>query len=89
MIAEDGVGEDVVDAVLGLVLVHRDLLEDDLALGVDFRVGRRQQHFGEQLEDLVGVLVEERACRCVVSLPVAALTEAPRPSKRSEISIAE
>ena len=31
----------------------------------------------------------KRACRWVVSLPVAALTEAPSPSKRSEISIAE
>ena len=59
MLAEDGSGEDVVDAVLRLVLVHRDLLEDDVALGVDVRIGRREQHFGEQLEDLVGVLVEE------------------------------
>ena len=59
VVAEDGVGEDVVDAVLGLVLVHRDLLEHDVALGVDFGIGRRQQHFGEQVEDLVGVLVEE------------------------------
>ena len=59
VLAEDGVGEDVVDAILGLVLIHRDLLEHDLALGVDLRIGRRQQHFGEQLEDLLGVLVEE------------------------------
>ena len=59
VLAEDGAGEDVVDAVLGLVLVHRDLLEHDVALGVDVRIGRGEQHFGEQLEDVVGVLVEE------------------------------
>ncbi len=59
MAAENGLGEDVVDAILRLVLVHRDLLEHDLALGVDFRVGRRQQHLGQQVEDLLGVLVEE------------------------------
>ena len=57
--AEDGLGEDVVDAVLRLVLVHRDLLQHHLALGVDVGVGRRQQHLREQVEDLLGVLVEE------------------------------
>ena len=57
--AEDGLGEHVVDAVLRLVLVHRDLLQHHLALGVDVGVGRRQQHLREQVEDLVGVLVEE------------------------------
>ena len=36
VLAEDGAGEDVVDPVLRLVLVHRDLLEHDVALGVDF-----------------------------------------------------
>ena len=57
--AEDGLGEDVVDPVLGLVVVHRDLLQHHLALGVDVGVGRGQQHLREQVEDLVGVLVEE------------------------------
>ena len=49
------------DAVLGLVLVHRDLLEHDLALGVDLILGqrRRQQHLRHQVEGLVGVLVEK------------------------------
>ena len=59
VLAEDRLGEHVVDPVLGLVLVHRDLLEHHLALGVDVRVGRRQQHLGQQVEDLLGVLVEE------------------------------
>ena len=61
MVAEDRLGEDVVDAVLGLVLVHRDLLEHDLALGVDLVGGSvgREQHLGQQVERLLGVLVEE------------------------------
>ena len=59
VLAEDGVGEEVVDAVLRLVLVHRDLLQHDLALGVDLGVGRGEQHLRQQVEDLLGVLVEE------------------------------
>ena len=59
VLAEDGLGEDVVDPVLGLVVVHRDLLQHHLALGVDVGVGRRQQHFRQQVEDRLGVLVEE------------------------------
>ncbi len=59
VLAEDGLGEDVVDAVLRLVLVHRDLLQHDVALGVDFGIGRRQQHLRQEVEDLLGVLVEE------------------------------
>ena len=47
------------DAVLRLVLVHRDLLEHDLALGVDLGIGRPEQHLREQVEGLFGVLVEE------------------------------
>ena len=35
MVAEHGLGDQVVDELLRLVLVHRDLLEHDLALGVD------------------------------------------------------
>src|SRR5918994_2429356 len=52
-------GEDVVDPVLGLILVHRDLLEHDLALGVDLRVAWAEQHLGEQLERAVRVYVEQ------------------------------
>jgi hypothetical protein len=47
MAAEDRAVEHVVDLVLWLVLVHRDLLEDDLTLGVDLRVGGAEQHLGE------------------------------------------
>ena len=35
MVAEHGLGDQVVDELLRLILVHRDLLEHDLALGVD------------------------------------------------------
>jgi hypothetical protein len=58
-VTEDRVGEVVVDAVRRLVLVHGDLLEYDVALGVDVGEGRFEQHLAEQVEDLVGVLVEE------------------------------
>ena len=44
MRAEDGLGEEVVDEVLGRVLDHRDLLEHDLALGVDVGERRREHH---------------------------------------------
>ena len=57
--AEDRPVEHVVDLVLGLVLVHRDLLEHDLALGVDLRVGRAEQHLRQEVEGLLGVGVEE------------------------------
>jgi hypothetical protein len=69
--------EDVVDAVLGLVLVHGDLLEHDLALGVDLGVGGTEEHLGEQLERAIRVDVEEAgvklrrllACRRVHGRP--------------------
>ena len=58
-VSVDRVGEDVMDAIGGLVLVHRDLLDHHLALGVDVGEGRLQEHLGEQIERLLGVLVEE------------------------------
>ena len=59
MVAEDGRGEDVVHLVLRLVLVHRDLLEHHLALGLEVRVGGAQQHVAHHLERALEVLVEE------------------------------
>ena len=59
MAAEDRLVEDVVNLVLRLVLVHRDLLQHDLALGVDLRICRAEQHLGEEIESLVRVRVEE------------------------------
>ena len=61
MIAEDRLGEDVVDPILGLVLVHRDLLEDHLALGVDLARRQRRvgEHLGEEVERRLRVRVQE------------------------------
>ena len=59
VVAEDRAGEHVVDLVRGLVLVHRDLLDHDLALGVDVRIGRPQHHVLEHVERALEVLVEE------------------------------
>ncbi len=59
MLAEDRVGEHVVDAVRRLVLVHRDLLDHDLPLGIDVGEGRLEEHLRQQVESGLGVLVEE------------------------------
>ena len=61
MVAEDGLAEDVEDLVLRVVLVHRDLLEDDLAL---LRRARRRSnarapdHVGHDVEGALEVAVE-------------------------------
>ena len=59
VLAEDGLGEVVVDELRRRVLVHGDLFEHDLALLVE--VGERgpRDHVGDDLEGLVEVLVEE------------------------------
>jgi hypothetical protein len=59
--AVDRLGEHVVDSILGLVLVHRDLLQHHVALGVDLVSGQRRagEHLGEEPECLLRVLVEE------------------------------
>ena len=50
MAAEDGLGDDVVDEVLRVVVDHRDLLEHDLALGVDVREDRVVDHPDHDVE---------------------------------------
>ena len=57
MVAEDRLGDQVVDELLRLVLVHRDLLEHDLALGVDLGEERRVDHVGHDVDRLVEVVV--------------------------------
>jgi len=61
VIAVDRAREHVVDPVLRLVLVHRDLLQHHLALGIDLVDGQRgtDEHLGEQRESRLGVLVQE------------------------------
>ena len=55
--AEDRLREQVVDQLLRGVLVHRDLLEHDLALGVDLGERRREDHVRHHLERRLDVPV--------------------------------
>ena len=48
--AERRLAEQVEHLLLGLVLVHRDLLEDHLALGVDLDQPRTEHHVGHHVE---------------------------------------
>ena len=50
MASEDRLREQVVNELLGRVLVHRDLLEHDLALGVEVGECGREHHVGHQVE---------------------------------------
>ena len=56
-VAEDGLGEEVVHELLRRVLVHRDLLEDDLALGVELRERRREDHVRHHVDRRLEVRV--------------------------------
>ena len=58
MAAEDRLAEHVEHRVLRVVLVHGDLLEHDLALGVDVLEGRPPHHVGHHVEGARQVLVE-------------------------------
>ena len=53
MTAEDGLGGEVVHEVLRVVVHHRDLLEHDLALGVDVVEGGCEDHVGHRVERLL------------------------------------
>ena len=57
MAAEDGLGEEVVDEILGRVLHHRDLLEHDLALGVDVGERRCEDHVRHHVEGTLEMAV--------------------------------
>ena len=75
--AEDRLAEHVEDRVLRIVLVHGDLLEHDLALGVDLTEGGPPHHVGDDVEGAREVLVEHPRVDCVVlSLSVPALSSA-------------
>ena len=58
VVAEGRLAEQVKDLLLGIVLVHGDLLEDHLALGVD--VGQRgpEDHVGHHVEGVDEVIVD-------------------------------
>ena len=57
MVAEDGLGDQVVHEILRRVLVHRDLLEHDLALGVELVEQRREDHLAHHVERGLDVVV--------------------------------
>ena len=57
--AEDGLGQEVVDEILGRVLHHRDLLEHDLALGVDVGERRREDHVRHDVEGALEMAVRD------------------------------
>ena len=58
MVAEDRLAEDVEDRVLRVVLVHGDLLEHDLALGIDVDERGPPHHVGDHVEGARQVVVE-------------------------------
>ena len=53
MLAEHRLAGEVVDVILRVVLDHRDLLEDDLALAVDVDERRLEHHVGHHVERLL------------------------------------
>ena len=57
MVAEDRLADQVVDELLRRVLVHRDLLEHDLALGVEVVEERREDHVAHHVERRLDVAV--------------------------------
>ena len=56
-VAEHRLGGEVVDEVVRRVLDHRDLLEDDLALGVDVHERGLEDHVGHHVERLLEPVV--------------------------------
>ena len=54
----DRLAEQVEDLVLRVVLVHRDLFEHDLALGLQIAEARAPDHLGHHVEGLLQVAVE-------------------------------
>ena len=57
VVAEDGLGEQVVDELARRVLDHRDLLEHDLALGLELGEDRLEDHLGHHVERDLELLV--------------------------------
>ena len=55
--AEDRLADQVVDELLRRVLVHRDLLEHDLALGVEVVEVRREHHVAHHVDGGLDVAV--------------------------------
>ena len=79
VLAEDRLVEDVMDLVLGLVLVHGDLLQHDLALGVHLGIGRPKQHLREQVEGALGMGVEQSRVQMRGLLAGRGVDRGPKP----------
>ncbi len=58
MPAEDRLAKRVENSILGVVLVHRDLFEHDLALGLQLPHQRAPHHVGDHIEGTLQVAVE-------------------------------
>ena len=59
MVAEDRLAHQVVHELVRRVLVHRDLLEHDLALGIEVGEDRRVDHVRHHVERLLEVVVRD------------------------------
>jgi hypothetical protein len=57
VVAEDGLGDQIVHQLLRLILVHRDLLEHDFAFGVDLGERRGEDHVAHHVDRRLEVLV--------------------------------
>jgi hypothetical protein len=63
--AEHRVAEDVEHLLLGIVLIHGDLLEDHLALGIDLGERWVEHHVGHHVERVGQMVVDHaRVDRC-------------------------
>ena len=85
--AEHRLAEHVEDPLLGIVLVHRDLLEHDLALGLQGFEPRPPDHLGDHVERPLQVTIQHaRVQRGRSPGRCPALISAPIASKISSIS---
>ena len=90
VVAEDRLAHQVVDELVRRVLVHRDLLEHDLALRVEVGEERRVDHVASSRRAPARGGGRRRGRRRrVCSREVAAFSSPPSPSKISAMSCAE
>ena len=82
---EDRLGNEVVDELLRLVLVHRDLLEHDLALEVHLGEERRVDHVAHHVDRLVEVVVCDARVDGAVLAEVAAFSSPPMASNLGDL----
>ena len=59
MVAEHRLGDQVVNEILRRVLVHRDLLEDDLALRIEIGERGREHHVPHHFHRRLEVMIRD------------------------------